>query len=90
MQSAHVVDQNTNAERILSIQFILSKNTTIYTRSAVLHHCSACTSKIQSLLSAFVFARIAQDVDGTAYFANAGGWWQWNVPPAAGLLRGVW
>ncbi len=26
--------------------------------------------------SAFVFARIAQDVGGTAYFTNAGGWWQ--------------
>ena len=87
MQSVHVVDQNTNAERILSI---LSKNTIIYMRSAFLHHCSAYTSKIQSLLSAFVFARIVQDVGGTAYFTNAGGWWQWNVLPTAGLLRGVW
>ena len=40
--------------------------------------------------SAFVFARITQNVGGTAYFTNVAGWWQWNAPPAALLLRGVW
>ena len=39
--------------------------------------------------SAFVLARITQDVGGTAYFTNAAVWWQWNAPPAALLLRGV-